>query len=110
LKKKTEKLKSQAKQKILNSSGLLAVPILNLLQIQAGLYLLNPLRACAELKKKGINSREKKKTVTREARWRWRKTVPEERERSNVGVPRTAIGRQESPILRNKPNGSADNI
>jgi hypothetical protein len=45
---------------MLSSSGLLAVPILNLLQIQAGLYLLNPLQACAELKKKR-KRRERKK-------------------------------------------------
>jgi hypothetical protein len=61
-------------------------------------------------KKKGRDVRGKKKIVTREARWRWRKTVPEERERSHFGVPRTAIGRQEAPILRNKAHGCTDYI
>lgn len=58
-----KKLKKQAKQKMLSSSGLLAVPILNLLQIQAGLYLLNPLQACAELKKKKEETWEEKRKL-----------------------------------------------
>jgi len=62
------------------------------------------------IKEKRRDVRGKEKIMTKKARWRWRKTVPEEIKRPHFGVPRTAIGWQVAPVHRIKPRGCADNM